>query len=828
MLARYMTQLPDQTPDSVHKMLYPHDPQDVPRAIELLEAVVAVGKLDYANMNADTCADIDALRLVGAVIQAVLKPFINTKMSLTEQITSLATFAHLSFTLFRVSRTQYMSNQLYGDSQTMVKNVMFCLAKQNVLDPTQPFYLFQVGDDPLERLFGKLRMLGERRLNMSRSEGVDHLTMKSFTRNLITSSCHRPSAWADGRDNAIALLKKSAVAPHEYNYQVIFADGKTDMLAPFGNGLYPGVDLEGDQTVPDRSEIIPSSPSTNTDVPDSPESDDEDDEGDGITLEEAIDPETVPELELPSGPGITPTDYLSVNGKWVHKQRICRLVISKDFEPNSIVRLLRVRGHSNVNAKPRDDTYLDPNQLFGKDTFLVGDPILTLLRTDTKVSVAVLRTTAIHQDGISHSHILAQTIKNPAAKVKITGQIYSLTLIRKTAADDIQESIQTSASIRPKDWLESDDELDSDWAWIWNGEYLKVDSVMRGTSGIDKVATDKVVLVTVSGVLTELVNPVMVDASIRLGETTSRRINSLGQSWEIDDRQLGLVAELLWGRAVESSIGAASFPAVKFSETFPYVFGDGNAALLSLIPTQLLTQEHGERLNRVYERCGERAENMRAHMGMHILRKLRGRGVEEKLIKSIGDSLPCGFCCESGHAACTMHLQVKTKSVTVETNCRLVMPFKYAFAERESQATPCRNVPVICGLCPSTLTAGKESRSQPAQWRYNMEEHLSQAHPEYASPQNPDGGKRLPHAVWTSMEMGDGEEAALGIPVDKIPAPFTRVAGPDEGVEEPQLGVRRARFVQSQLCRVELEVEEAAAEADQHERNKRLIQARQP
>jgi hypothetical protein len=73
-----------------------------------------------------------------------------------------------------------------------------------------------------------------------------------------------------------------------------------------------------------------------------------------------------------------------------------------------------------------------------------------------------------------------------------------------------------------------------------------------------------------------------------------------------------------------------------------------------------------------------------------------------------------------------------------------------------------------------------------------MEEHLSQAHPEYASPQNPDGGKRLPHAVWTSMEMGDGEEAALGIPVDKIPAPFTRVAGPDEGVEEPQLGVRRA------------------------------------
>jgi hypothetical protein len=168
----------------------------------------------------------------------------------------------------------------------MVKNGMFCLAKQNVLDPTQSFYLFQVGDDPQERLFGKLRMLGrhntamnysqaidrlghtsdlqgafmrnpdqdqgERRLNMSRSEGVDHLTMKAFTGNLIASSCHQPSAWADGRENAIALLKKWAIAPQEYDYQSIFADGKTDMLAPFGSGLYPGVDLEGDQTVPQR------------------------------------------------------------------------------------------------------------------------------------------------------------------------------------------------------------------------------------------------------------------------------------------------------------------------------------------------------------------------------------------------------------------------------------------------------------------------------------------------------------------------------------------------------------------------------------------------
>ncbi|KAJ7029069.1 hypothetical protein C8F04DRAFT_46499 [Mycena alexandri] len=188
-------------------------------------------------------------------------------MDLTQQITSLATFAHLSFTLFRCSRLQYMSNQLYGDSQTMVKNAMFCLAKQQELDPTAPFYLFQVCDDPLERLFGKLRMLGghnsamnylqaidrvghacdlqgafmhnpdleqgERRLSMSRSEGVDHLMMKSWTADLTAGSCHEAAAWNAGRDIAIGIFEKTAVPREHYDYETLFADEDVDMLRPW-------------------------------------------------------------------------------------------------------------------------------------------------------------------------------------------------------------------------------------------------------------------------------------------------------------------------------------------------------------------------------------------------------------------------------------------------------------------------------------------------------------------------------------------------------------------------------------------------------------------
>ncbi|KAJ7670327.1 hypothetical protein B0H17DRAFT_1209427 [Mycena rosella] len=143
-------------------------------------------------------------------------------------------------------------------------------------------------------------------------------------------------------------------------------------------------------------------------------------------------------------------------------------------------------------------------------------------------------------------------------------------------------------------------------------------------------------------------------------------------------------------------------------------------------------------------------------------------------------------------AACNVYIQVKKESAKITTNCRLAATVKYGFAERGSENTPCRNVPIVCGLCPSTLTAGKESKSQPAQWRYNMEEHLARDHPEYASPRNPDGQKRLPHAVWVSMDIDKREHLAAGVPISKIPAPFARVAGPDEGIDDPsqQMGVR--------------------------------------
>ncbi|KAJ7900451.1 hypothetical protein B0H13DRAFT_2517977 [Mycena leptocephala] len=856
-LSRFLARLPDETDDSVRKLLFPDDPQDVPRAVELMEAVIELLAADFGTVDADTAADLDSLRLLALILKSILAPFITPSMSLTEQMEHLSTFAHLTFTLFRLNCLTFMSNQLYGDAQSMIKNAFFCLAKQQKLDPTRPFYLFQVGDDPLEKLFGKLRMLGghnsamnyaqaierlghacdlqsvylwqpdldqgQRRISMKRAEGVDHLNMASWTGNATSGDCHIPSA-------CIIRLRPN------------FSDAEIDMLRPFGDGKYPGVasDVDCSMIVPvtratpssisttstpvpsSSTSIVPSdvlstapsftsssttfiapsaistpapapndssisaSPSTAASAPDD-EDDDIDDQGDGVQLDESLD--EVPELALPSGPGVDPNDYLNVDGKWVHKQRICRVVISADFEPKSTERLKRVRGHTKVNAKKRDD--VNPEAILGANTFIVGDPFFTILCTDHTLSLAVVRSTAIHEDGVSRGCILAPTIRNPAAKVKLSGQVLSLTMI-PTLSDklpdeeraEVQPRPPSHEDVRTPDWLS---EETSPWSWIWNGQYLKTDSAIAGT----KTTTEKVVIISVPGVLTELVNPRPVNAIPRLGELAAYSINSEGRSWELDDGPMGAVCELLWEVVVKEKIVLTSIAAVKKNGDFPYAFDNGKPALVCHEGTQQLILQHDNKVQRVCHFCGEQPGNWRMHIAAHILRCVRG--VKEALRVPVGKSMACGFCGYSGRHECNVNLVKKGQTTHIETNCPLVLPFKYKSTDEGSKTTPCRNVPVVCRLCyPDEARPGEARR---AQWQYNMPEHLSVAHPEYSSPLSP-GGIRLPYDVWEKMKLDANEERSLNIPEASIPVAFKDVAGPDEGVDRANVvGKRKAKTV---------------------------------
>jgi hypothetical protein len=159
-LEEYLTLLPNQTRESIRKLLNPADPQDVPRAVELICAVADLRSLDISKFNPSQMKTVSALQLIGALFHSMIEPFVNPNLSLTQQFQHLSAYAHMALVLIRRNSSSFMSNQLYADSQVMVKNTFFYLAKQFLMNRNSPVLLMLSGDDRLENLFGRVRMQG--------------------------------------------------------------------------------------------------------------------------------------------------------------------------------------------------------------------------------------------------------------------------------------------------------------------------------------------------------------------------------------------------------------------------------------------------------------------------------------------------------------------------------------------------------------------------------------------------------------------------------------------------------------------------------------------
>ncbi|KAF9033098.1 hypothetical protein BDZ89DRAFT_1131159 [Hymenopellis radicata] len=160
----------DWSDTSIHALLNPKDPQDVPRAIQLLLHVSSLRDLDTSDFSPADQAIHKSLSLLGEAIHGLIQPFIDPSMSLSDQITSLITAAYIICALYRVHVTSFISNQLYGDLQCMIKNALFHVAKTQDLDPNLKVFLCLLGDDVLETLFGRVRMIGGHSPNVDIAE----------------------------------------------------------------------------------------------------------------------------------------------------------------------------------------------------------------------------------------------------------------------------------------------------------------------------------------------------------------------------------------------------------------------------------------------------------------------------------------------------------------------------------------------------------------------------------------------------------------------------------------------------------------------------------
>lgn len=273
--------------DRIHALLSLKDTQDVPRAIKLLSLAADIRNLDRSNLDPSTSITHLALSLLGEMLDALVEPFINPNLSISEQITSLVKFAHLACTLFLKHKNNFMPQYLYSDLQCMVQTAIFHVAHTKLLDPEHKVFICLLGDDVLEVLFGWVRMIGGHSLNVEVDElhnwigaalqldeifqeyptwerhphhlklkhscNVDHLSPWNWQGELCAITCDLLTCWEEGVCQAAFILTRFG---YNMNFKEFFCDGhklSMDLMHPRG-GRYPGISSEVDQSLGEAAE----------------------------------------------------------------------------------------------------------------------------------------------------------------------------------------------------------------------------------------------------------------------------------------------------------------------------------------------------------------------------------------------------------------------------------------------------------------------------------------------------------------------------------------------------------------------------------------------
>ncbi|KAK7002388.1 hypothetical protein R3P38DRAFT_3605442, partial [Favolaschia claudopus] len=242
LLTSWLERLPnhDWSETSLYALLNPADAQHVARTIKLMLCIVEIKTLDSDDFDPSEAAEFEALCLLADFIDAWLQPFINVELNLSQQIESLITASHLLCALYLQNGPSFMPNQLYADIQASIKNAVLLVPKTRIINGKRKVFICLLGDDVLEALFGRSRMIGghspnssvgelrdrfvsamnldyiyeqhpewerqPQRLNMFRMRHVDHLRPAHFKRELRAQSCDLKSCWTAAVRKAEAIL----------------------------------------------------------------------------------------------------------------------------------------------------------------------------------------------------------------------------------------------------------------------------------------------------------------------------------------------------------------------------------------------------------------------------------------------------------------------------------------------------------------------------------------------------------------------------------------------------------------------------------------------
>lgn len=464
------------------------DHQDVPRAFTLLCFIADLRDLDTSDFDPSEMHTYRSLELLGKLWGNLVEPFLLLELDLFDQVKRLVKFAHLAFALYCKNGQSFMTPQLYGDLQAMIKNAVFVVALTKNLDPLKKVLTALFGDDVLEVFFGRARMKGQhdpncdvlqlkyrfesglrtgsiftsypklerrpRRLMTCRLGSTDHRAPRYFTGDLTAGSCDLFRAFVEAESEVLNDLNLAGfeIDGKPFSFEDRWSP-QCDLQRPI-DGRYPGLSKALDRSISDAAEYISNAGSGNVG----------NEELSNEALAEVIkilqfDAATMlaaeKEEDLKAGPtSHSPFFYTqSANGNThkVAKQTAVREIMNPGFDldnARSHDRLLRVRYFAENNDwhTKQVRTLIDD-----KESFKIGSIFATLVYIPVRklAALAIVHCTSIRSNG-AHSHVPIDEVSLSQSKYNVCGQILELTPTVDTVSLTYWDWTSSSVELEPE------------------------------------------------------------------------------------------------------------------------------------------------------------------------------------------------------------------------------------------------------------------------------------------------------------------------------------------------------------------------------------------
>ncbi|KAG5649428.1 hypothetical protein H0H81_003920, partial [Sphagnurus paluster] len=613
--------------------LFNHDDkQDVPRAVTLLSLIADLRDLDTDDYDPSELNTYRALELLGEMVGGLIEPFLSVHFSLSEQVIHLVKFSHIMFALFQKHGNSFIPSQLFGDLQCMFKDAIFTVARMKLLNPDHKVFLCLLGDDALEALFGRVRMLGghnpnvdvdqlrhslgsairldeifsryphlerkPRRLNLERTRSADHFSPRHWTGDLSAGSCDLDVCWRKGAEIATQCLRR---AGYNVDFNKIFAKPGVDLMRPHAEKPYPGLSTEVDRSIEffgesetetsnPHSDSLPTQKIWSFDIM--------------AALAKEEHETAIAQSKPPHSVWMKvfeDSDLLS------HKATILRHEMNPSFDIDqaaSRARLARVKYFS--SQRPDwDRSISNIVNKSGDNAFCVDHLFATLIAIqDSHVSLAILKCTSIRTAKGSVFSVPFDEIALPNSRFELSGQVLSLV-----------------------PGYNSDNEL----VWDWQDTFIEFQSGQRGRK---KKSTRSVVhtrnlRITANGCIVQPLRPSELK-SVPF-EELSPTVKFLlrggdHNTWRFTDADLSQLQMRLSERAQDDAVRVkipVSFP-VQLGN-FPYTAMISTDKIIRHMVTSIAAPT-SQKKHQLCTVCNKNIETslLQNHMGQHILHQRRG------------------------------------------------------------------------------------------------------------------------------------------------------------------------------------------------------------